>query len=54
MFFPVVKLVFDFDEFSEGVLHGHCCPNQIDRVDKRTAHVNPTAKKKKTRASLKK
>jgi hypothetical protein len=24
MVFPVVLLVFDFDESSEGVLHGHC------------------------------
>jgi hypothetical protein len=23
MVFPVVVLVFDFDEFSEGMLHGH-------------------------------
>jgi hypothetical protein len=23
MVFPVVVLVFDFNEFSEGVLHGH-------------------------------
>jgi hypothetical protein len=24
MVFPVVVLVFDFEEFSEGVLHSHC------------------------------
>jgi hypothetical protein len=27
--FPVVVLVFDFDEFSEGVLHGHSLQSSL-------------------------